>query len=73
MGEIIEGRWEDLAGRRELRGRKVRVIILEENEPRDDDPWLKSLKDWADNHKVVDHPVDDSRDSIYTGTLDDPR
>ncbi len=73
MAEIIEGKWEDLAGRQDLRGRKVRVIVLEEDQRREEDPWLKSLRAWADSHEPVGHRVDDSRDSIYSGTVDDPR
>jgi len=73
MAEVIEGKWEDLAGRQDLRGRKVRVIVLEEGGKREEDPWLKSLRAWADSHEPVGHWVDDSRESIYSGTLDDPR
>ena len=72
MAEVIEGKWEDLAGRQDLRGRTVRVIVLEEGGRRED-PWLKSLQAWADSHEPVEHRVDDSRESIYSGTVDDPR
>ncbi len=73
MAEVIEGKWEDLAGRQDLRGRTVRVIILGESGTRAEDPWLKSLQAWADSHEPVGHQVDDSRESIYSGTVDDPR
>jgi hypothetical protein len=73
MAEIIEGKWEDLAHRHDLMGRKVRVIVLEENEQQSEDPWLKLLEAWANDHDPVAHWVDDSRESIYSGTTDDPR
>jgi hypothetical protein len=69
--EIIQGDWDDLVRRRDLHGRKVRVIVIDEE--RIDNPWLKSLRAWADSHKPVGHLVDDSRESIYSGTVDDPR
>ena len=70
MPEIIQGEWDDLVTRQDLRGRKVRVIVLDEVR---DNPWLKSLIAWADSHKPMPHPVDDSRESLYSGTVDDPR
>jgi hypothetical protein len=73
MAEIIEGIWEDLAGRQDLQGRKVRVVVLEEADKSKEDPWLKSLQAWADSHEPLGHWVDDSRESIYSGTVDDPR
>jgi hypothetical protein len=69
--EIIQGDWDDLIRRRDLHGRKVRVIVIDEEKI--DNPWLKSLRAWADNHKPLGHPVDDSRDSVYSGSVDDPR
>jgi hypothetical protein len=76
MSEIIQGEWDVLITRHDLRGRKVRVIVLDEQsegEASRDDPWLKSLRAWADSHQPLGHPVDDSRESIYSGTADDPR
>jgi hypothetical protein len=73
MADIIEGRWEDLAGRQDLHGRKVRVVVLEEGEKGAEDPWLKSLREWMDHHEALGRWVDDSRESIYSGTMDDPR
>jgi hypothetical protein len=73
MAEIIEGKWEDLAGRQDLQGRDVRVVVLEKGGATEDDPWLKSLRAWVDSHAPVGHFVDDSRESIYPGTVDDPR
>ncbi len=73
MADVIEGKWEDLAGREDLRGRKVRVVVLDESGKREEDPWLKALRAWADSHEPVGYWVDDSRESIYSGTLDDPR
>ena len=69
--EIIQGDWDDLVSRQDLRGRKVRVIVIDEEKP--DKPWLKSLRAWADSHKPLGHLIDDSRESIYSGTVDDPR
>jgi hypothetical protein len=73
MAEIIEGKWEDLVGRRDLQGREVRVLVFEEGEKGKDDPWLKSLRAWVDSHQPLAHGVNDSRESIYVGTIDDPR
>lgn len=73
MAEIIEGKWEDLAGRKDLQGRRVRIVILDEGEQGSDDPWLKSLRAWMDQHEPAGHRVDDTRESIYSGTIDDPR
>lgn len=69
--EIIQGDWDDLIRRGDLRGRKVRVIVIDEQKV--ENPWLKSLRAWADSHKPLGHSVDDSRESIYSGTADDPR
>jgi hypothetical protein len=69
--EIIQGDWDDLVKNHDLHGRKVRVIVIDEG--RTDNPWLKSLHAWADSHKPLGHRVDDSRESIYSGTVDDPR
>lgn len=71
MPDIIEGKWDDLVKNNDLHGHIVRVIVLDE--PRLDNPWLKSLRAWADSHKPLGHRVDDSRESIYSGTIDDPR
>ena len=70
MADVIQGDWDELVGREDLRGRKVRVIVLDREA---DDPWLKSLQAWADSHEPLGHRVDDSRDAIYSGTADDPR
>lgn len=70
MSEIIEGKWEDLLSREDLRGRNVRVIVLDEEQG---NPWIKSLRAWADSHSALGHRVDDSRESLYSGTVDDPR
>lgn len=73
MSEMIEGKWEDLAGRHDLRGRNVRIFLLREGEKPEEDPWLKSLQAWVDSHKPVGQWADDSRESIYSGSIDDPR
>lgn len=73
MSEVIEGNWDELLRREDLQGRRVRVIVLDEKAEPQSDPWLKSLQEWADSHPPVSHFVDDSRESIYSGTTDDPR
>lgn len=73
MVEIIEGTWEDLAERRDLKGRRVRAIVFEEGETPSGEAWLKAFDAWVDSHAPVNHFVDDSRESIYSGTVDDPR
>ncbi len=73
MAKVIEGKWEDLAGRQDLQGQMVRIVVLEQGEKGERDPWLSSLQAWADSHEPSGHPVDDSRDGIYSGTVDDPR
>ena len=70
---MIQGNWDDLVARQDLHGRRVRVIVLDEQHPDTDNPWLKSLHAWADSHMPLGHLVDDSRESIYSGTVDDPR
>jgi hypothetical protein len=71
----IQGNWDDLVARQDLRGRRVRVTVIDEQLPDNsvDNPWLKSLHAWADSHKPLGYSVDDSRESIYSGTVDDPR
>jgi hypothetical protein len=71
MTDEITGDWDELVNRHDLRGRRVRVIVLDEQGS--DNPWLKSLRAWANSHKPLGHEVDDSRESIYTETVDDPR
>jgi len=73
--QVIEGRWEELIQRQDLRGRRVRVVIIGENpaRPAGEHPWVKQLREWAQGHPKIDHFVDDSRESIYGGTIDAPR
>jgi len=70
---MIQGNWDDLVARQDLHGRRVRIIVLDQQRP--DNPWLKSLHAWADSHMPLGqgNVVDDSRESIYSGTMDDPR
>jgi hypothetical protein len=73
---MIQGNWDDLVARQDLHGSRVRVIVLDEQHPDTDNPWLKSLHAWADSHQPLGqggHLIDDSRESIYSGTIDDPR
>ncbi len=73
--EVIQGDLDELVARHDLRGRRVRIIVLDETEAEasDANSWLESLRAWADSHKPLGHLVDDSRDGIYSGTVDDPR
>ena len=73
MHEVIEGQWDELIVRQDLHGRRVRVVVLEPEKHSEQDPWLKSLRAWADSHQPLGHLVDDSREGIYSGTVDDPR
>lgn len=68
---MIQGKWDDLVKNHNLHGHMVRVIVLDPQ--RTEDPWLRSLLAWADSHKPLGHKVDDSRESIYSGTADDTR
>ena len=52
MAEIIEGKWEDLVARHDLRGRDVRVVVFNEGEKATEDPWLKALHEWVDSHEA---------------------
>lgn len=75
MSDIIQGNWDDLVKNHNLHGRCVRVVILDDDQDKapEDNAWLKSLRAWADSHQPLNHPVDDRRESIYSGTIDDPR
>jgi hypothetical protein len=73
MADVFEGKWEDLIARHDLHGRVVRVVVFDAGEKKEADPWLRSFRAWVDSHKPLSHVVDDSRESIYTGTMDDPR
>jgi hypothetical protein len=72
---VIEGIWEDVVLREDLRGRRVRVTVIEESvsAPAQDDQWVQRLRAWASNRSPVSRFVDDSREAIYEGTVDDPR
>jgi Arc/MetJ-type ribon-helix-helix transcriptional regulator len=35
--------------------------------------WSRQFRKWVESHPPTGHFVDDSRDSIYSGTIDDPR
>jgi hypothetical protein len=78
--QIIEATWEDLIRREDLRGRRLRVTVVDEARSSQTEPtrngeeaWVIRLREWADSHPRIDHFVDDSRDAIYGGTVDDPR
>ncbi len=69
--EMIQGDWDEVIKSHDLHGRRVRVIVIDEKQS--DNPWLKSLRAWADSHKPLANLIDDTRESIYSGTVDDPR
>ena len=73
--QVIEGTWEDLVRRQDLRGRRLRVTVVDEGVPASTfaDDWVRRLREWAESHPAVGHFVDDSREGIYGGTVDDPR
>ena len=62
---IISGKWDDLVKSHDLHGHTVRVIVLDQQGS--ENPWIRSLRAWADSHKPLGHGVDDSR--IRTTTL----
>jgi hypothetical protein len=41
--------------------------------PLSEEEFSKLLEDMDRDAVITNHPVDDSRDSIYSGTIDDPR
>lgn len=74
MSNVIEGQWDELIKRSDLQGHKVCVIVLDEvHAPPTPQEWIEKLEAWANRERPVRPLADDSRDSIYSGTLDDPR
>ncbi len=73
--QVIEGIWEQVAGRYDLRGRRVRVTLTDNGGPAAavDNAWVRQLREWAASHAPVALPVAGNRESIYEGSLDDPR
>lgn len=69
--EIFQGDWDELVRRLDLRGRKVRVIVMDQSTS--NHSWIQSLRAWAGGHKPLGGDVDVSREGIYSGTMDDPR
>src|SRR5437773_12398309 len=66
MPTEVTGRWEELISRPELRGRRVKVTVLDEQSPDTQaDKWLESLHQMASNGVRIARPADDSRESIY--------
>jgi hypothetical protein len=68
--KTIEGKWEEIVTRQDLVGHTVRVTVLDEAT---EDPWLKKFNGWVATADHVNHPIDDSRESMYSRTIDDPR
>jgi hypothetical protein len=69
---VIEGVWDDLVDREDLRGRRVRVTVIDdettsspEQSVETAEKWVDRLRAWAASHRPIDRPADDDRDSIY--------
>ncbi len=75
MSLEIVGPWDELIQRPDLHGRKVKVTILDESESPvpAGDAWLAALDRMTTNAVHTGHDVDTSRESIYSGTIDDTR
>lgn len=79
---LIQGIRDDLIKRPDLRGRRVRVVVLDEETPHQpttnpsgdatDNLWIRRLHAWANSHHLLSHRIDDGRDAIYSGTLNEP-
>ena len=71
----ITGQWDELVQREDLRGHRVKVIVMDEptRPGPSTDEWLKALRRMVANGVRTGQDVDTSRESIYTGTLDDTR
>ena len=71
MAEVYEGVLEELIAKHDLAGRRVRIEVVEL--PKQPADWYQKALAWMEEFKVEGIVADDSRDSIYTGTRDDPR
>jgi hypothetical protein len=80
--QVIEGKWDELVQREDLRGHRVRITVLEplptqhlteSSTPEERQRWLAAFKAWVESHEPVGHFVDDSRESIYDATIGNPR
>lgn len=71
MPEIYQGVFEDVIAEHDLKGRTVRIEVIEPAVNRFD--WLQRLKAWQQEFQFHGPPANDSRESIYSGTIDDPR
>lgn len=68
MFSEMTGWWEELVKRTEFRGHQVRIVILDQPEPKPEcDEWLRSLRQMASGGVRISRPADDSRESIYEG------
>jgi hypothetical protein len=68
MFSEMTGWWEELVNREEFRGHQVRIVILDQPEPKPEpDEWLESLRQMAGGGVRISRPADDSRESIYEG------
>ena len=70
----VTGKWDDLVRRADLRGRRVRITVLDEPRKKGPvDPWVEALEELGRTGSDGPADVDTSRDSIYAGTIDDTR
>ena len=67
MPTEVTGRWEELILRPELRGHRVKVTVLDDEQAsaEQNGNWLESLRQMARNGVRPARPADDSRESIY--------
>ena len=72
--EII-AQWDEIVGRQDLRGHRVKVIVMDATSlPQPTrDTWLDGLDRMVAGAVSTGNDVDTSRDRIYTGTIDDTR
>ena len=73
MPKELVGPWDELVKREDLRGRRVRVIVEDVPPQPVHDEWVRQLYEIARLGVRAGDNINVSRDSIYTGTADDPR
>lgn len=83
--KVVEGRWEDVAKKVKLAGRKVRIVFQDDSDtvtlaettvapaPSNggSDPWLRQLIEFSNSHKRPDQEIDLDRDRLFRELHDD--